>query len=116
MVTMSMEVKYGSNVTCELCDKKFSVTILCNFSGHYCKRCITRVMPGVEAMYQKMVEIKARFTWYQRTFKLEILERIAYKRYRHDIRIEKTYDKEQGRLTKVIGDINKHFTKNKSVK
>lgn len=101
---MSIIIQHDCSVTCELCNKKFTITITCHFPGHYCERCIKTILPGIDAMYEKMREMNVRFTWYQTTFKLKTLEKMAYKKYMDDLRIEKIYRKERERVNSILNN------------
>lgn len=101
---MSIIIQHECSVTCELCSKKFTVTITCHFDGDYCENCVKTVLPGIDAMYEKMRDMKVRFTWYENTFKLNPLEKMVYKKYMDDVRIEKAYRKERERVYRILNN------------
>ena len=92
---MSTIIRYEGRVICELCGTGYtSVSKITHYSAHICDTCIEEVVPRIDAIYERMKQNRAKFSLYQRWFKLSIIEKIAYSRYQNDLYIEKQKQKE----------------------
>jgi len=95
---MSTILRYNGSVFCELCGARYTtVSTIINYSAHICDTCITEIVPRIDAIYERMKQNKAKFSLYQRWFKLSAIEKIAYDRYQNDLYIEKQRQKENSR-------------------
>jgi hypothetical protein len=92
---MSTVISYGCSIFCEICSARYSKNFtITKYSAQLCDTCITEVVPRIDATYERMKQNKAKFSLYQRWFKLSEIEKIAYSRYRTDLYIEKQRQKE----------------------